>query len=226
MKSTCALPLNGFLRSCFLLIAIAVPLPASAAAEVEPASDLGTIYLYRQSAFFARGTAFDVLVDGRKIGELKNSSFLALRAAPGKHRLTVVPFFAAKKSDSLLNFEAGATQYLEYTFATGPFANNLFVGSAIEPRDRAQAAAELAPLENVAGSDAVLLSSRPAFAEVGDVDAVPNLSEAGKAGYRDWLSRTKPRAFVLSPKGSWNAGWGFNPANRVAADPTERALRE
>lgn len=63
------------------------------------------------------------------------------------------------------------------------------------------------------------------FAEVSDVDAVPYLDERGRQGYRDWLTKPHPRAFVMAPNGTWNATWG-NPAVQAdeSPDATQRAL--
>ncbi len=67
----------------------------------------------------------------------------------------------------------------------------------------------------------------PAFAEVGDVDAVPALSLRGKDGYREWLTKPMPRAFVISEQGRWASAWKAaklrNPADPM--DPTARALK-
>lgn len=57
----------------------------------------------------------------------------------------------------------------------------------------------------------VLAQAVPAatqFATLGDVDAVPNLSEAGKALYREWLSKPFPRAVAISGKGALARGYG------------------
>ena len=41
------------------------------------------------------------------------------------------------------------------------------------------------------------------FAAVDDIDAVPYLTEAGRAAYREYLSKMTPRAFAVSPNGAW-----------------------
>jgi len=72
-----------------------------------------------------------------------------------------------------------------------------------------------------------LLRTAPAQEKVAggldDVDAVPGLDERGKAGYRNWLTRKTPRAFVVASDGRWNATWGTTPAK--AGDPTDPAER-
>ena len=56
------------------------------------------------------------------------------------------------------------------------------------------------------------------FAVVTNVDAVPYLDARGRDGYRDWLNKKAPKAFVIAPDGSWNATWG-QPQNLVDESP-------
>jgi len=55
------------------------------------------------------------------------------------------------------------------------------------------------------------------FAALDDVEAVPHLSGSGRAGYREYLSKSSPRAFAISSNGAW--GWAED-----GDDPIERAL--
>jgi hypothetical protein len=55
------------------------------------------------------------------------------------------------------------------------------------------------------------------FAPIADVDKVPFLSENGKRAYRDYLTKMTPRAFAVSPTGSWC--WA-----EEGEDPEARAL--
>jgi len=48
------------------------------------------------------------------------------------------------------------------------------------------------------------------FALLEDVDAVPNLSEAGKTLYREWLIKPFPRAVAISDLGALARGYGPN----------------
>ncbi|WP_229495751.1 alpha/beta hydrolase family protein [Massilia polaris] len=41
------------------------------------------------------------------------------------------------------------------------------------------------------------------YATVDDIDAVPYLGEAGRAAYREYLSKMTPRAFAVSSNGAW-----------------------
>ena len=63
------------------------------------------------------------------------------------------------------------------------------------------------------------------FANITDVDAIPFISDRGREGYRDWLTRPTPRAFAISDKGFWSGTWGLKPLNpEDPNDPVERAL--
>jgi hypothetical protein len=60
---------------------------------------------------------------------------------------------------------------------------------------------------------------------VDNVDAVPLLSERGREGYREWLTKSAPRAFVIAEDGSWYSSWGRNPKEASdPQDPAERAI--
>ena len=55
------------------------------------------------------------------------------------------------------------------------------------------------------------------FAPIGDVEKVPNIKENGKEAYRLFLTKSFPRAFVISEKG--NYAWEFG-----GEDPIDGAL--
>jgi hypothetical protein len=58
-----------------------------------------------------------------------------------------------------------------------------------------------------------------------DVASVPYLTERGREGYRNWLTRPLPRAFAVSADGVWSATWGRVPLNpAMPIDTAERAL--
>lgn len=70
-----------------------------------------------------------------------------------------------------------------------------------------------------------IIGATPKVPALQDVTAVPLLDERGREGYRDWLTKKHPRAFVVSESGAWNATWGTNPKNAEdPKDPAERAL--
>jgi hypothetical protein len=62
-------------------------------------------------------------------------------------------------------------------------------------------------------------------AAIDNVEAVP-VSERGRAAYREWLTRKKPRAFIVSDSGWFYSVWGTKPPDPMEpSDPTERAMK-
>ncbi|HWI10072.1 MAG TPA: DUF4410 domain-containing protein [Burkholderiaceae bacterium] len=62
-------------------------------------------------------------------------------------------------------------------------------------------------------------------AAIDNAEAVP-VSERGRSAYREWLTRRKPRAFVVSDNGYFYAVWGTKPPDPMEpSDPTERAMK-
>ena len=55
------------------------------------------------------------------------------------------------------------------------------------------------------------------FALLEDEKSIPYLGDKGRQGYLKWLTYKKPRAFVISPNGAWNASAG-------GIDPIEQAM--
>ncbi len=56
------------------------------------------------------------------------------------------------------------------------------------------------------------------FARVDDIAAVPFLGEHGRAAYREYLEKSSPRAFAVSPSGAWCwAEEGEEPGDRALA---------
>ena len=62
-------------------------------------------------------------------------------------------------------------------------------------------------------------------AKLEDVDAVPLLNERGKQGYREWLQKSPPRAFVIAEGGAWQSAWGKPQNQNEPLDPVERAMQ-
>lgn len=59
---------------------------------------------------------------------------------------------------------------------------------------------------------------RTNYADLNDVEAVPFLSDAGRAAYKDYLGKVTPRAFAVSTTGAWSwAEDGEDPDNRALA---------
>ena len=73
------------------------------------------------------------------------------------------------------------------------------------------------PTEEVYAVGAAPSLARSNFAKVDDIDAVPYLTEQGRAAYREYLSKMTPRAFAVSPSGAWC--WA-----EEGEDPDARAL--
>jgi dienelactone hydrolase len=56
------------------------------------------------------------------------------------------------------------------------------------------------------------------FATLDNVDAIPHLTETGRAAYRHYLSQSLPRAFAVSSSGAWSwAEDGDDPPSRALA---------
>jgi hypothetical protein len=63
------------------------------------------------------------------------------------------------------------------------------------------------------------------FAAIDDVDAVPYLSDRGRNGYREYLTRPTPKAFAIAPNGHWFSAWSLAPSDAaMPTDPSERAM--
>lgn len=111
-----------------------------------PKNDQGDIYLYRKSAIFAIGSKFEVDLDGNKVGDLYNASYLYLQLPQGKHILKVSPGAMAQSSTLEIQSEPNKIALYEYDFVTGPLANPFFVGSSIQPRTQEQALTDMKEL--------------------------------------------------------------------------------
>jgi hypothetical protein len=63
------------------------------------------------------------------------------------------------------------------------------------------------------------------YAAIDDVDAMPYVSDRGRADYRRWLEQPTPKAFAISNAGHWFAASGLKPKDTtLPTDPVERAL--
>lgn len=73
-------------------------------------------------------------------------------------------------------------------------------------------------------------SSRPAytasgFANIDDIDAIPFLADDGRQRYREWLTKSTPRAFAISDTGHFAYANGLKSTDESSPkDPSERAL--
>jgi dienelactone hydrolase len=59
--------------------------------------------------------------------------------------------------------------------------------------------------ERFGGPPPLPLPARTEFAALEEADRLPHLRDTGREGYRTFLGKSLPRAFALSPTGSW--GW-------------------
>ena len=207
-----------------LIVGCAAPGPRFAGvAETPP--NLSDVYIYRVSHFFATGQPFSVSVDDKPAGEIFNASYLLIRIPPGLHTLAVSPGALAKTSRITVDAKAGRTSFYEFDFVAGPLANVYFIGSDIEPRTHAQAISDLKELDSATTEPVLLLGAPGMFAEVEDVNAVPLLDDRGRQGYRDWLTKPLPRAFVIARDGTWNSSWGRQAKPGFDGDPARRAIQ-
>lgn len=138
-----------------LIAAVAVVVSACATAPgpkfsglATPNQDHGDVYLYRTSALFARAAAFEVMLDGAKIGNIYNASYLHLQLAPGSHLVKVSPGGLAQPSELQVQVEPAKISFLQYDFVTGPLANFFFIGSSIQPRSQEQALLDMKDLNS------------------------------------------------------------------------------
>jgi hypothetical protein len=191
-----------------------------------PENGKGMVYLYRTGAFYAIAQSFQVYINGKNAGTLPNASYLALQLLPGLHSLTVAPGGTARSSARDIDVKAGTTTFYQYDFVTGPLANAFFIGASIEARDETAALAALQELKGASAQPKLDLNLSSLYAHLNDANAVPGLDDRGRAGYKEWLDKQKPRAFVLGGNGVWNSAWGTATSNPTdPKDPTERALR-
>lgn len=134
-----------FLGAIALLLTACAPGPKFSGLKT-PKNDQEDVYLYRKSALFAMGSKFDVELDGNKVGDLYNASYLHLQLPQGKHILKVSPGALAQSSILEIQSEPNKIALYEYDFVTGPLANPFFIGSSIQPRTQEQAIADMKEL--------------------------------------------------------------------------------
>jgi hypothetical protein len=84
---------------------------------------VAVIHVYRLRAFFASGSDFDILVDGKIAGEMGNGESLSVRVEPGIHIITLydwsadqVPVFTYSRVGNPIehNFQAGTEYYIRW----------------------------------------------------------------------------------------------------------------
>jgi hypothetical protein len=63
------------------------------------------------------------------------------------------------------------------------------------------------------------------YAAIEDVDALPYLSDRGRAAYREWLTKPTPKAFAVGTNGYWYPAWSLVTRDpTLPSDPNERAI--
>lgn len=69
------------------------------------------------------------------------------------------------------------------------------------------------------------ISSSGSDERLNDLNLIPYIGEKGRQGYSQWLTKPFPRAYAVSPQGSWAAAWGENPSDTsMPKDPRDRAI--
>ncbi|SNT24971.1 Protein of unknown function [Noviherbaspirillum humi] len=190
------------------------------------------VYLYRASNFVSNATAFTVLLNGEKVGELYNGSYLWFKLKPGLHSLRVDPSSMAgpttvfaKQSVEKFEAKSGEQKFYQFNFQTGLLANSFYLGSGLEERSPEVALNDLKELNLAAASTGVPISSTrfARRADIDDVNAVPYLGEKGRAAYEKWLRQRFPRAFFIGEGGMWVSTSGpFGNSPDEPKDPVER----
>ena len=111
-------------------------------------SGTAELIVYRQSAFFAEGQTMPVLIDGNKMGELYNGSYLQQQLTPGNHAIKVTTGAFGKSAEANVQIAAGERKFLHFDFPAGPLANVFFVGDSLKERNEAEAIEDLKPLSS------------------------------------------------------------------------------
>ena len=69
--------------------------------------------------------------------------------------------------------------------------------------------------------------SSSGFAALADESKLPFVSDAGRAGYRTYLTKSHPRAFAIAPNGAWAwADGGDDPLKRSVDNCNKRGKSE
>lgn len=89
-----------------------------------------------------------VLIDGKKIGELYNGSYLQQELTPGNHVVKVIPSALGKSAEENVEIAAGERKFLHFDFPTGPLANVFFIGDSLKERSDADAMVDLKTLSS------------------------------------------------------------------------------
>lgn len=77
------------------------------------------VYLYRKSALYASGAAYEVAHNGKPAGKLFNASYLVMPVAPGEHTFSVDERGLTSVKTFKVNAEAGKRYFVEYDSSKG-----------------------------------------------------------------------------------------------------------
>lgn len=136
----CALAAAALLGACATASG-----PQFSVLEVVPPGQ-AQLYLYRKSALYASGAAYDVALDGKAAGKLFNASYLVLPLAPGERTVSIDERGLTSVKSFKVNAEAGKRSFAEYDSSKGLLLGlGLLSGSSM--RNEADALADLKDLK-------------------------------------------------------------------------------
>lgn len=136
----CALAATALLGACATASG-----PQFSGLEAAPTGQ-AHLYLYRKSALYASGAAYDVAVDGKAAGKLFNASYLVLPLSPGERSVSVDERGLTSVKTFKLNAEAGKRYFAEYDSSKGLLLGlGLLSGSSM--KSEADALADLKDLK-------------------------------------------------------------------------------
>ncbi len=119
--------------------------PQFSSLETVP-SGQGQLYLYRKSALYASGAAYDVALDGKAVGKLFNASYLVLPLALGERMVSIDERGFTSAKSFKINAEAGKRYFAEYDSSKGLLLGwGLLSGSSM--KTEAEAMADLKELK-------------------------------------------------------------------------------
>ena len=89
----------------------------------------GTVFLMRSTGYTGSAVALNIFIDDILVCRLMNNYYSTHLIAPGVHRFSVQ--FAGKKSKNNAekleaNIEAGKKYFIQLTFESGAFVNNIY----------------------------------------------------------------------------------------------------
>ena len=89
----------------------------------------GIVFLMRSTSYTGSAVAFNIFIDDILVCRLMNNYYSAQLIAPGVHRLSIQSAGKKSKNNSEkleINIEAGKKYFIQLTFESGAFANNIY----------------------------------------------------------------------------------------------------